>query len=284
MSEPASVATYRLPVSIRSLKDVDRSGHWLGQGWRDFKKAPGVSLMYGGAFVVAGLALTFGLQWAGLGSLILPLAGGLMILAPILVVGLYDVARRLEAGLPVSLSDCFSAFGRSLGQLAAMGVVLLVCYLFWVRSALFLFALFFNQEPPPFDRFIEDVVLSLQGAPLLIVGTVVGAAFAAVVFSVTAVSIPLIYDRPVDVLTAIGVSLLTFRENFKLMFGWAALIVLITAVGIATAFIGLAVALPVLAYATWHAYRDLIAGGPVYPEDRVTPPAASPAGSTESAV
>lgn len=272
--------TYQLPVSIRSLAVVDRSSHWLGQGWRDFKRAPRVSLIYGGAFVVVGLVMTVGLVLAGLSSLILPLAGGLMIVAPILVVGLYDVARRLEAGLPVSLSDCFNAFGRSAGQLAAMGVVLLVCYLFWVRSALFLFALFFNQEPPPFDRFVEDVFLSMQGAPLLLVGSAVGAAFAAIVFSISAVSIPLIYDRPVDVLTAIGVSLLTVRENFRVLFGWAALVALITFAGLATAFVGLAVALPVLAYATWHAYRDLIAGGPVYPEDAAMPPSrGGPAGA-----
>ncbi len=266
--------TYQLPVSIRSLGDIDRSGHWLGQGWRDFIRAPGVSLMYGGVFVVVGLALTIGLIWGGLGSLILPLAGGLMILAPILIVGLYDVARRLEAGLPVSIANCFSAFGRSAGQLAAMGIVLLVCYLFWVRSALLLFALFFNQDPPPFDQFLQDVVLSLQGAPLLLFGSIIGAGFAAIVFSISAISIPLIYDRPVDVLTSIGVSLLTVRENFKVMFGWAALIVLITLMGIVTAFVGLAVALPVLAYATWHAYRDLIADGPVYPEDAAELPPA----------
>lgn len=264
--------TYKLPVSIRSLGAVDRSSDWLGQGWRDFRKAPGVSLAYGGAVVVLGLILTVGLVSTGLGSLILPLAGGLMILAPILVVGLYDVARCLEAGLPVSLASCFHAFWRSAGQLAAIGVVLLVCYLVWVQCALFLFALFFSQQPPPLDRFLEDVIFSLQGAPLLILGSVVGAVFAAVVFGVTAVSIPLVYDRPVDVLTAVGVSLLTVRENFRLMFGWAALIALLTGVGIATGFVGLAVALPVLAYATWHAYRDLIAGGPVYPEDAATLP------------
>ena len=271
MSASAS-GTYQLPVNIRSIKDVDRSGQWLAEGWRDFTRAPGVSLIYGSSFVVVGLIATIGLFSEGLGSLILPLAGGLMILAPILVVGLYDAARRLEAGLPVRLADCFRAFGRSAGQLAALGIVLMVCYLFWVRTALLLFALFFNQDPPPFDRFIEDVVLSMQGVALLLVGGAVGAAFAAAVFAISAVSIPLIYDRPVDALTAIGVSLLAVRENFRLMFGWAGLIAVITVAAIATAFIGLAVALPVLAYATWHAYRDLIASGPVYPEDAVPPP------------
>lgn len=265
--------TYQLPVSIRTIRDVDRSGHWLAEGWRDFTRAPGVSLIYGSAFVVVGLVITIGLFVRGLASLILPLAGGMMMLAPILVVGLYDVSRRLEAGLPVALRDCFRAFGRGVGQLSALGVVLVVAYLFWVMTALLLFMLFFNQSPPQFDQFFQDVVLSPQGIALMLVGGTVGAVFAWVAFAVTAVSIPLIYDRPVDAMTAIGVSLITVRENFRVMFGWAALIAVVNAVAIATAFIGLAVALPVLAYSTWHAYRDLIAGGPVYPEDSMAPPA-----------
>ena len=264
--------SYQLPVSIRTIKDVDRSGHWLAEGWRDFTLTPGLSLIYGGAFVVAGLAITLGLFTRGLASLILPLAGGLMILAPIMVVGLYDVSRRLEAGLPVSLRDCFRAFGRSAGQLSILGVAVLVAYLFWVMTALLLFMLFFNQSPPQFGQFFQDVALSPPGIALMLFGGAVGAVFAWVVFAITAVSIPLIYDRPVDAMTAIGVSLIAVRENFRVMFGWAALIAVASVAGIATAFIGLAVTLPVLAYATWHAYRDLIAGGPVYPEDSVAPP------------
>ena len=39
---------------------------------------------------------------------------------------------------------------------------------------------------------------------------------------------------------------------------WAGAIVALTAVGIATAFIGLAIVFPVLGYATWHSYRALV--------------------------
>lgn len=60
-------------------------------------------------------------------------------------------------------------------------------------------------------------------------------------------------------ITAISASLLAVRRNWRLMFGWAAMIALVVICGLATFFLGLAVALPVLAYATWHAYRDLIA-------------------------
>lgn len=276
---PVDAAPYRLPVTVRQLGDVDRSGQWLAAGWRDFRRTPLVSLAYGAGFVIISNLLTLGLRAIGLDSLILPLAGGFAIIAPLLVVGLYDVSRKLERGEPVRLTDCFTAFRDSVGQLSAMGVVLLICYLVWIEVALFLFMLFFHQAPPALDRFLEDVVFSLQGAPLLLVGSAVGAVFAAVVFSISAVSVPLIYDRPIDVITAIGASLLAVRANFRIMFGWAALIGVLTAVGIATLFLGLAVAMPVLAYATWHAYRDLIdpdtPSGPP-PVTEPAPPAAAP--------
>lgn len=249
---------YRLPVTIRRIGDVDRSGRWLAQGWSDFKRTPVISLIYGGAFVIISLALTFGLRAVGLDSLILPLCLGFIIMAPILVVGLYDVSHRLERGQPVHVGNIFEAFGDSLGQLSAMGIVLLICYWVWVWSALILFMGFFNQSPPPLDAFFEDVVFTMNGGLLLGIGSIVGACFGALVFSLSAISVPLLYDRPIDVVTAISCSLLAVKENGRVMFGWAALILLISIAGIATFFVGLAIAVPVLAYATWHCYRDLI--------------------------
>ena len=78
----------------------------------------------------------------------------------------------------------------------------------------------------------------------------------------------MLLDRDIDVVTAIVASLRTVAANWQVMIGWAGLIGVISFVGLATIFIGLAVALPLLGYATWHAYRDLIE-----PEDD-RPPAA----------
>lgn len=257
MNESEHAGRYRLPVAIRTV-DVDRSGAWLAAGWSDFLRTPIVSLVYGGAFTIVSFALTIGLIFIGLGSLVLPLAGGFVILAPILVVGLYDVARRLEDNQPVALTNVFSAFRESVGQLSAMGVVLLVLWFVWVEVAILMFAVIFGQMPPPLERFVSELVLTQNGAILLIVGTLVGTGFALTIFAVTAVSVPMIYDRPVDVATAISVSIIAVRANWQTMFGWAAMIGLISVCGLASFFVGLAVALPVLAYATWHAYRDLI--------------------------
>ncbi|HOT83329.1 MAG TPA: DUF2189 domain-containing protein, partial [Candidatus Defluviicoccus seviourii] len=251
----------------RQITDIDRSGRWLAAGWRDFLAATKVSLIYGAGFVILGNLLTLGLWLAGLDSLILPLAGGFIILGPLLVVGLYDVSRRLEVNQPVTIGDVFAAFRTNLSQLSAIGVVLLIAFLVWIEVALFLFMLFFSDAPPPLDTFVGDVLFSLRGAPLLLLGTLVGALFAAIVFSVTAVSVPLIYDRPFDVVTAISISLLCVQLNYRVMFGWAGLIAVLTAVGLVTGFLGLLVAMPVLAFSTWHAYRDLIEPAPAIEEE-----------------
>ncbi len=252
-----ATALYQLPMDIRRV-DVDRSGQWLAAGWRDFLRAPGVSLLYGGAFTVLSILIAYALIAFGLGALVLPLTGGFVLLAPILVVGLYDVSRSLEQNREITLGSVFAAFRDNIGQLSAMGIVLLILWFVWVEIAIVLFAVFFGAPLPALGNFVDDVLLSAAGAPLLIIGTLVGAAFATVIFTITAVSIPMMYDRPVDIATAIAASVLAVRANWQVMFGWAALIALVTVCAVATFFIGLAVALPVLAYATWHSYRDLI--------------------------
>ena len=252
-----TTGTYHFPVGIRTV-DIDRTGHWLAAGWSDFLATPRISLIYGGAFSVLSALLSVGLIAADLGSLVLPLVGGFVLLAPVMVVGLYDVSRRLERGADISLRHVVGAFRENLGQLSAMGVVLLIIWFVWVEIAIFLFAIFFNQAPPPLDLFVEEVLFSLESAPFLLIGSAMGAILATAIFTITAVSIPLMMDRPIDVITAIGASILAVRANWQVMFGWAAMIAVVTACGVAVFFVGLAVALPVLAYATWHAYRDLL--------------------------
>lgn len=42
------------------------------------------------------------------------------------------------------------------------------------------------------------------------------------------------------------------------MLVWAGLIVLIIGAGFITLYVGLAIGFPVAAYASWHAYRDIV--------------------------
>jgi len=61
-----------------------------------------------------------------------------------------------------------------------------------------------------------------------------------------------------DAFTAIHKGIRAVRENPGPMLLWAWLIGIITAAGVATFFVGLAIAFPLLGHASWHAYRDTI--------------------------
>ena len=89
-------------------------------------------------------------------------------------------------------------------------------------------------------------------------GSLVGAVFAAVTFSASAFSLPMIMHRDVDSVTAIVTSINAVLRNKWTMAVWLTIIVVALLIGIATAFVGLIVIVPVIGYAAWHGYLETI--------------------------
>jgi uncharacterized membrane protein len=98
------------------------------------------------------------------------------------------------------------------------------------------------------------------------IGTVVGLIIALFVFSVSALSIPILLEHHVDAITAISASIRMVLQHPGPMLVWAWLIVLYTAFGLAFAFLGLIFVFPIMGHATWHAYREMV--GPVEEEEK----------------
>ena len=246
-----------LEVTVRSVT-LERPWSWLARGFADLRRAPRIDLFYGLIFTGFGYVLCLGLYAADQMFLILPLGGGFLLLAPMLAVGLYHVSARLEDSGRPTLADALRAWWPARGQLAVMAFVLLFAYLVWLRVAFLIFMLFFGLQPPAPETFVNDVFLQPQSVPFLIIGTGAGAVLALAVFAISAISIPMIMDRNVGALVAIVTSVRVVATNPRPMMLWAALIVLFTAAGLASLFIGLVVTLPLIAHASWHAYRDLV--------------------------
>ena len=74
----------------------------------------------------------------------------------------------------------------------------------------------------------------------------------------TVVALPLLLDRRIGVYAAVLVSVRAALLNPAPMALWATLILLVTLLGMVTFLVGLVVAVPWLAHASWHAYRDLV--------------------------
>ena len=240
----------------------DQPWRWLEAGWADMRTVPAISLTYGIAFLLASLSLVAVLLFANLSALVPVMAAGFLLVGPMLAVGLYEESRRLEAGLPVQLSDVAFVSSRNISQLAFVGAMLAGAMLIWLQVAGWLFAVFFGAIGiPPLSDFAPMLLLTQRGLAMLVIGSAVGGAIAFAVFAISAISVPLLLARDIDAVTAVTTSIRAVRLNFWPMLLWAWIVALLTAFGIATWFLGLAVIFPLLGHATWHAQRALVGDG-----------------------
>jgi len=237
---------------------IDAPWNWLAQGYRDMLRAPSVSLAYGAIFTAISLLVLLVLAFSGAVSLVLPLAGGYLLIAPLIAVGLYETSRRLSEGEKVALSDAISFSVRSPGQLAFMGVFLLIIYFIWLDLAFLLFMLFHGPSAFRLENLTLDLLLTTGGVVMLVIGTIAGGMLALLVFSISAISIPMLMRRKVDAVTAALTSMRAVVLNPYPMLLWAVLIAGMMAFAFATLFIGMVVIFPLIGHATWHAYRELV--------------------------
>lgn len=126
--------------------------------------------------------------------------------------------------------------------------ILLIVFLLWARAATAVH-IFFPERT-------EYELLDL--ATFLGIGTAIGAVFSTIVFTTSAFSLPMLMDRKTDAITAVVTSINAVLRNKKTMLVWAIIIVSFVVIGFLTMFLGFIVLLPLIGYATWHAYRDTI--------------------------
>ena len=256
-SMPSWAAKSPLIIQAPTMDDPWR---WLGRGWEDLWRNPVLSLGYGAAFVVIGLLVTAGLWAAGLESMAPALAAGFTLLGPVLAVGLYEMSRRYEAGEPVSLHEVAAPHLPSPPQFAFLAFALMFAFLVWLRLATLNYAMFAHGDYTPLAQFVSFTLSTEQGLMMLVVGTLIGGALALMVYAITVISVPLLLRHDVDVLTAIWISFQTVVHHPGPMLLWAWLIAVLTAIGLATMFLGLIVVFPLIGHATWHAYRTIVTG------------------------
>lgn len=262
-------APYR-PASVRddiaadkipepALIGFDAIGESLRAGWRDFRRAPGFGLCFAAFYVLGGLVLAAVAAAMGQEWWLIPFVVGFPLIAPFAAVGLYEVSRRIESGLPLDWRSVAGVvFAQKDRQVPSMAMVILLMFMFWVFVAHTIFALFMGVQSLTNITSSPELLLQGRGLVMLAVGTVIGGGFAAVLFVMTVAGLPLILDREVDFISAIIASIGAVMANPGVMAVWALVIAATLFIGIAPLFLGLFVALPVLGHASWHMYRQLL--------------------------
>lgn len=221
---------------------------------------PHYGLFFGGAYVLAGLAIGWVTVMGGDPTWLIPAIAGFPLVAPFIAVGLYEASRRRASGQSLSWRAVLGALkGHGDDQILSMGVIVFVAFAFWMILAHAIFAVFMAESGMGASggRQTLAAFLTPAGLAMLAVGSAVGGVMAFAFYAMTVISLPMLVDRKVDFLTAIMASLKAVRGNFAVMLGWATMIAGCLFLAMLPAFFGLLIALPVLGHATWHLYRRI---------------------------
>jgi len=253
-SQPPIDQGFSFPV-VRRV-GLDRPLAWLKSSWLDVRANPVTSMTYGLLFALAG-ALVLIFSWSK-PYLFTAAVSGFILIAPLLAGGLYEISRRQAEGKATTLYESLDGWRRNGQSMAMFGLLLTLVAIVWERTSAVIFALLVPGITPDLSTFILDVLLNPAFAGVTLAWFVVGGCLAMLVFAVSAVSIPMLIDRDVDFVTAMITSLRATVLNPKVMALWAMLVVMLTLAGFATLLFGLALTMPLLGHASWHAYRDLV--------------------------
>ena len=227
----------------------------ISAGVNDFRKAPLFGIAFASLFVLGGWLLIALLIVFDLPFLAYPLAAGFAFVAPFAAVSFYAISVRLEAGERPTWNSIFAQIREaSRRDLRWMALVTGFALIIWMDIAAFLFFIFVGFSGFGID-FFEKLLTTPSGLTFLVMGNLIGALLAIIVFSISAVSIPMLFERDIDFITAMVTSVRVVTANPIPMIVWCALIGVLMGVSMLSGLLGLLVVLPIIGHATWHLYR-----------------------------
>ena len=234
------------PIELRRIGPGDCFAA-LREGFDDFMATPTHVAFVGIFYAVAGIVLAALSSFANALHLIFPLAAGFALIGPFFAVGLYELSRRREAGLPASWRDAFAVFrSPALPSVIMLGLFLLALFALWIGTAQYLYTWLYGPKAPAAAApYLHDVLTTSRGWTLILVGGAIGFCFAAVSLMISVVAFPLMLDRDVGLAPAIVASTRLTRDNPGPVALWGAIVVAALVVGSLPLFIGLAVVMPV---------------------------------------
>ncbi len=258
--------TVVLPV-VRSVT-LGAPLHWLALGWRDLWRCGPWGLLHGLALAFFGAVLV--LLAGDRFWLLVSAFSGFLVVAPVLATSLYALSRALERGEPVGARTIvqtwtrwqhsrFAAHG-CYWSLVRFGLLLSLAGTGWVLTSAALITVLAPQPVATPMDFVRHVVLA-PGGHVFELWLLLGGLMAAPLFASSVVAMPLLLDRRADMLQAVLTSWQAVLRNPAPLALWAALIMGLTLLGMATLLAGLIVTLPWLGHASWHAYRALVDAG-----------------------
>ena len=251
-------ATDQVGFDVRRVELKDLSDAWHA-GLDDFAAHPTQKVFSWLIYPIIGVLLLWAASERSLLPILFPIVSGVALIGPFLGLGLNQISRCREHGQPISHTEAFNIFRYPMrGTLLTMGAILAFIFFAWLASATIIYRLTLGEAPESIGDFLTSIFTTDAGWTLIFLGNVVGFVFALIVFSISVVAFPLIIDRHATLRAAILTSVDAVVHNPGVMTVWGLMVAGILLLGSLPAFIGLAVAIPILGHTTWHLYRKIV--------------------------
>ena len=260
-------ASGKIPVRKITVADTNAA---LREGWADFMAMRGDIMFAALLYPLIGLVAATAIVGGPLVPLLFPIIAGVGLLGPVAAIGFYELARRREQGLESNWSHFLDVRKRpAADDIAAVAGLLLLIFALWLAAAGVLYVAFSGLRVPESQAYVwyaphslGDFLTRLFTTPggwaLIVVGNLVGLAFAALVLAISVASLPMLVDCDVSASEAVSTSWQAARANPGVLFRWGVIVAALLVLGSIPFFIGLAVVLPWLGYSTWHLYTKLV--------------------------
>ncbi|MEW9898641.1 DUF2189 domain-containing protein [Chitinivorax sp. PXF-14] len=225
---------------------------WLVAGWRSYLAQPAVSSAYAALFVLAGL---FGsaMAWRfDLLPMLYPLAMSFMLVGPVAATGFYRLSAARRAGQRPGLGEALQAW-RGHAELWVLAIFSGFLWLIWMTDAAILYGLYFGSSHP---GLLPQFGFERTWPAFSVFATLMWLLVGLIIFSVNALSVPLLFESRLSLPLAVGCSVRAIFGNPLAMFGWAIVLTLVVLVSFIVPLLFL-VTLPVLAYGSEACYRDI---------------------------
>ena len=251
-------------LQVRTLQLADLRAA-LRKGWDDLLAFRSDVMFVCLIYPVVGAALALLAFQGSQIQLLFPVLSGFALAGPVAAVGLFEMSRRREKGLPVNwLAYIDVVKSPKFGAVAVLALFHLVIFLAWIMAANLIFVLTMGPAVlgsavlGSMSGFMAAVFGTTAGWLLIGIGGSVGFGFALVVLAISVVSFPLLLDRNVSVVTAILTSVKVARANPVPIAAWGLIVAGLLALGSIPFLLGLVLVMPLLGHATWHLYRRAV--------------------------
>ncbi len=234
------------PLAIFSL---------LVEGAKAMRDTRFYGVAYGVIFVLMGYAI--GTLYEHVWQLTMGLTAAFFLMGPFVCCGIYDLSKQQDRGERLDFGASLTCWAANWKSIAFFAAILTFFLIIWVRVSVVLFALFATHNYPELNDMLRKLA-SMDNLEFLAVWFAVGCVFAALVFAMSVISMPMMLDRGADTIESIAASAIALWNNPGAMLVWALTITVLIGASLVLFLPLLALTAPLVGHTTWKVYQTLV--------------------------